>query len=112
MEFAVMSLENDVTCVSLAGSMDIEQAQKIDPEMAKVAKDCQWLVVDMTHVDYVSSSGIRTLIVTAQSINKNGGKMVITSPQSMVEDVLRTMVIDKIIPLFPSREEAATAVRS
>ena len=37
--------------------------------------------------------------------------MVIANPQELVEDILRNMVIDKIIPLFPSRTEAAKAVK-
>ena len=112
MKIAVEALDDGITCISLAGSLDIESAQKIDPQMAEVAKDCQWLVVDLMHVDYLASFGIRTLISTAQAVQKNGGKMVIANPQEMVEDILRNMVIDKIIPLFPTRSEAAKAVKS
>ena len=111
MHFAVESLDNGITCVSLSGSLDIEGAQKIDPQMAKTAKDCQWLVVDMMHVDYLASFGIRTLISTAQTVQKNGGRMVIANPQAMVEDILRNMVIDKIIPLYSSRQDAVNSVR-
>ena len=71
MKIAVEALDDDITCISLAGSLDIESAQKIDPQMADVAKDCQWLVVDMMHVDYLASFGIRTLITTAQTVQRS-----------------------------------------
>lgn len=112
MELKVEAIDDDIKCVVLIGALDIDGAEKIDMQMSVVAEKGQLLIIDMSQVDYLASFGIRTLISAAQAVQKNGGQMVIASPQDMVEDILKTMVIDKIIPLYPTRRAAAAALRS
>ena len=111
MELTIESLDDSIMCVVLSGALDIEGAAKIEEQMSAVAGETQWLITDMANVDYLASFGIRTLITAAQTVQKQGGKMIIASPQEMVEDVLRTMVIDKIIPVYATRKEAIEALR-
>ena len=111
MELTIESLDDSIMCVVLSGALDIEGAAKIEERMSAVAGETQRLITDMDNVDYLASFGIRTLITAAQTVQKQGGKMIIASPQEMVEDVLRTMVIDKIIPVYATRKEAIEALR-
>lgn len=111
MELKLEAIDDDIKCIVLEGALDIDGAEKIDMQMSVIAEKGQLLIVDMSQVDYLASFGIRTLISAAQAVQKNGGAMAIASPQDMVEDILKTMVIDKIIPVYATRRTAAEALR-
>ena len=50
------------------------------------------------------------LIGCAHSLKRAGHKMVLLGAQPLVEEVLRTAGIDRIVPLVGSEEEALAAV--
>ena len=62
-------LENDVLIVSLIGRLDTEAAVKFDTELAEVCKANAHsaLTVDAAELEYVASSGLRTILKLAKT---------------------------------------------
>lgn len=110
MDLKVSDSGNGITLVELSGRLDVAGALAADPAFAKIATDSTNVIVDLSQVDFLASLGIRTLVTACKALRAKNGGMVILSPQSNVEQVLRSSGIDTIIPIAATREEAETGV--
>jgi anti-sigma B factor antagonist len=66
--------------------------------------------VDLSEVDFLASIGIRLSMLTAKSIARRGGRMVLLNPISEVQNVLEVTGIPAIIPIYSSLESAETVL--
>ena len=64
-----LKLENDILFVSLAGRLDTESSLKFEVEIAEVCKENPHtsLVLDASELEYIASSGLRTILKLAKS---------------------------------------------
>jgi anti-anti-sigma factor len=99
----------DVLKIVLSGRMDVAGAQEIDLKFTSYASGRRAVIVDMSAVNFLASIGIRTLLVTAKTVAKRGGKMVLLNPDSIVTNTLKMADIDAIIPICRSLDEALQA---
>jgi anti-anti-sigma regulatory factor len=65
-----------------------------------------WLI-DAAGINRISSLAIAQLIATVRSVDMAGGRIVMVHAHPFVANVLRTMRIVKVLPLF---EDSATAI--
>ncbi len=100
------TLPNGVTVINLTGTMDALGAQAIDLRFNAISGSQSKIIVNMENVDYLSSMGIRTIIMGAKVVQRNNGKMVIVKPSSDVEKVLSESGVDTLIPIFQEMESA------
>jgi anti-anti-sigma factor len=100
------TLPNGVTVINLTGTMDALGAQAIDLRFNAISGSQSKIIVNMENVDYLSSMGIRTIIMGAKVVQRNNGKMVIVKPSSDVEKVLSGSGVDTLIPIFQEMETA------
>jgi anti-anti-sigma factor len=106
MQIEKTDLGESVTRLKLAGRLDINGAAMVEIPMALAAKNCRRLVVDMSEVSYVSSLGVRHLVMAAKTLDRDGGKLVLFSLTEPVADTLRTMAIDELIAMAASESAA------
>ena len=67
------------------------------------------LVFDMAGVDYISSAGLRVLMLAAKHCNPSGGRIVIAALQPVVDEIFR---ISRFDLLFTLHQTVAAAVAS
>ncbi len=67
------------------------------------------LIVDLAQVSYLSSSGLRVLLVAAKRLRRSGGHLLLCCPQPAVARVLRLTGFIEILPVYPTREAALKA---
>lgn len=104
------SLEGGVVKINLAGRMDVQGTQEIDLKFNGYTATQRAVIVDMAAVDFLSSLGIRSLLLVGKAILKRGGKMVLLNPDSSVTHILQMAGIDTLIPIYKSLDEARAAV--
>jgi anti-anti-sigma factor len=105
MPIAIEDLDGNVTKVILSGRIDVAGANEIDMPMNVIAGSKRAVVVDLSAVEFMASMGLRSIVLSAKSIMSKRGKMVLLSPQPMVEEVITISGIDELIPIY--RDEAA-----
>ncbi len=110
MEMQTQSLAGDITKVNLTGRLDIVGAQKIDLHFNVVVGNHPRVIVDLEHVPFLASMGIRTLIMGAKTMKSKGGRMVLLKPTPDVETVLTDSGTDTIIPIVHDLDAAVAAV--
>jgi anti-anti-sigma factor len=106
MQIDKTELGDSVTRLKLAGRLDLNGAAMAEIPIALAARNCQRLVIDMSEVTYVSSLGVRHLVMAAKALGRTGGRLVLFSVTDDVAEVLETMAITDIIPLAASEAAA------
>jgi anti-anti-sigma factor len=61
--------------------------------------DVHSINIDLSELDYVSSAGLRVLLVAAKAAKAKGGKVTLISPKPSTMEVLKISGFDKIIPI-------------
>ena len=64
------------------------------------------LVVDMSRVPYVDSSGLAVLIGAKQELEADGGTFVLAGPQQAVRTILESARLDQYFRLVPDLDSA------
>jgi anti-sigma B factor antagonist len=112
MDIAVVELAGGATKIVLQGRFDTTGAVLIELPFNTVVTEKKAIVVDLSAVNFLSSYGIRVLLVGAKITTSKGGKLAIVCPVNNVAKVLKTAGISDLIPVFQSEDAAVAAVIS
>jgi len=110
MDIRIDELPGQASKVVLTGRLDSSGAIEIELPFNAVATEKRSLVVDLSGVTMLSSSGVRVLLIGAKLCAANGGKLVILCPQADVAKVLRIARFDALAPIVTSESAALTAL--
>jgi stage II sporulation protein AA (anti-sigma F factor antagonist) len=69
------------------------------------------IILDLAGVDYVSSVGLRALMLGAKRVAPHGGKIVICAPHARVRKLLELAGFTSILPIAGTRDEALERLR-
>ena len=73
--------------------------------------DVPGLVVNMAKLEYISSAGLRILLVVAKAAKQKGRKIVLAAPTPTIEKVLQLSGFDRLMPLKATLDDAIAACR-
>jgi anti-anti-sigma factor len=117
----VTSRENaGITFVKMHGSLSATTAEQGNQDMQKIIDaGARKVVLNLADVDYISSGGIRVLILACKHLNNVQGEMKIAGAKGMVKEALEasgfhmlTRVYGESIQLCATDEEAAAAFKA
>jgi len=106
-----------VTIIKLHGSLSATTAEQGIQEIKKILdRGAKKVVINLADIDYISSGGIRVLILTCKQLSNVQGVMKIAAAKGMVKEVLAasgfdllTRVYGENIQLCNTEEEAVGA---
>ncbi len=111
MEFHASKLDNGISLIELTGKLDAAGVGKIEKQLLDYCYgENLRMIVDMSGVDLLASIGIRLLTVSAKSLSKRRGKMVILNPTAEIQHILEKGGIPAIIPIYSRLESAETVL--
>src|SRR4051794_5445689 len=111
MQMDVAREENGITIVVLVGRIDVKGALEIHRGFLEISLTKDKVIVDLPNVDYLTSLGMRTLVMTAKSLWQRGGKLVLVNPQGEVDTALRYTGLDHIITFASALADALALIR-
>jgi len=93
------------------GAIDLHVAPELRASLRAIIDDekPKRLVVDLTDVPFIDSSGIAVLIGAMQSLEHEGGVFMLAGAQSGVRMILESAKLDQYFRLFPDVETAVAA---
>lgn len=101
------SVEADAVIIHPSGKLDTLTAKSFESHLnGHIENGTQALLVDMGAVDYVSSFGLRSILIAAKKLAPFGRKFVLYAPNPSVLEVLRVSGFLKIVAVADSREAA------
>jgi anti-sigma B factor antagonist len=94
------------TKITLVGKLDMVGTETIESPLATLAARRGNIVVDMSGVGFIASTGIRHLVTAARTVASGSGKLVLLDPSPMVTAMLITLGLDDVLPIVRSEDEA------
>ena len=79
---------------------------------AAIAADDRAVVLDLGALDYVSSAGLRAILLIAKTLWEQDGYFALSSVSEPVREVFEISGFDRIIAIHPSPEPALAAARA
>ena len=100
-------LQDGLRKIALTGTLDAPAAMSIEDEFAQmlIEKGGQ-VIVDMAGVDYISSYGLRMLLLGAKDLRGVGGGLHLAAARPHVKDVIAMAGYDTMFPVYNSIDDA------
>ena len=102
--------KNNVTVVSMEGNLDGQTSGYAQEQLMNYVVPNSPIVIDMAGCPYVSSAGLRVLLMTAKQLAKVGGTGVFIGLSEEVSDVMEMTGFSSIFESFESLDEAIKAL--
>jgi anti-sigma B factor antagonist/stage II sporulation protein AA (anti-sigma F factor antagonist) len=99
--------QNGVTIIPLEGRLDGNNATVAEQAfLALFAEGKQQFIFDFTSLQYISSAGLRVILVAAKKLRASKGRMVCACLGEQVYDVFEMSGFTTILEMAATREEA------
>ncbi len=93
----------------LEGEIDLHVSPRVALSLAQmVNKRPSRLVVDLSRVSYIDSSGLAVLIEAMQSVEEYGGIFAIAGMQETVRSIFEIARLDQVFRIYPDVNSALT----
>jgi anti-sigma B factor antagonist len=93
--------------VALGGEIDLQHSPQVRVRLIEEAKSMPArLVVDLSGVTYMDSSGVASLVEGMQRVRAYGGQMMLVGPSDRVRSIFEIAKLDTIFSIVATREEA------
>jgi len=94
----------------LEGEIDLHVSPRVAVSLAQmVEKKPARLVVDLSRVSYIDSSGLAVLIEGMQNVERYSGKFAIAGMQETVRSIFEIARLDQVFQIFPDVGAALAA---
>jgi anti-anti-sigma factor len=95
-----------------AGRLDHSAADAFEHALLPLAQDARstGLIVDLSKVDYISSVGLRVLMLAAKAARARNARIAAVALQPIVAEIFAISRFDSVFEMFPSVREAMAAM--
>ncbi len=104
--------EADVTVIRVEGSMDATTVVEFDAEWKKALEEgADKLVVEMSGLEYISSAGLRGILMLAKTAKVKGAGLAFAGMRDMVSDMFKLSGFLTILSVHPDVASAASHLK-
>lgn len=95
-----------VTRIHLNGSLDGNSALELDASVqSEIDETIQVLILDMEKLEYISSAGIRSVLLALKKMKKQNGRLGLANRQPQIVKVFEIMASLPDLKVFSSEQE-------
>lgn len=96
--------------LSLEGEIDLHESPRVREELsAAIERKPRQMLVDLSGLTYIDSSGIAVLIEALQRMQSYGGKLLLCGVRDNVKQMFEIARLDTIFAMFPDTRAALKA---
>lgn len=104
MEFEV-TVEQGYTIIALKGEVDLHYSPVARKQILKYLKDKHNVLVDLSSVEYIDSSGVASLVEGYQLAKENGLDFALVGISDAAKHVLELARLDQIFRIYSTVED-------
>jgi len=102
------TFDEGICVVEAEGRLDAAAASQLETDLeALLGEGKSKIVVDLSGVSYISSTGLRVLLVAIKRAREDGGDLKLCYLSPRVYDIFRMAGFTNIFPIHGTEEEAA-----
>lgn len=96
---------NKVTVINVGGKLTSATVTQMQPEVLDAARTSTCILLDMSQVVFLSSAGLRMLLLLYRHIAENHGNVAISGLRENVRDVMSITGFLDLFTVYYNREE-------
>ena len=104
----------DANLISLSGRLDHENSDRfrdgLKPHLDATAASGAGIVLDSSDVEYISSAGLRALMLSANQAKAQKTRIVIASLQPVVSEIFEISRFNMVFSIFKTVREAMASI--
>ncbi len=105
-----MTVSDSTGYLALEGRVDALYAPELDEQLSALHKaGARDIIIDLQDVSYMSSSGLRILLLAHRRQRAEGGQIVLANTPERVLRILRMAGFDQLFEFEPSESHEDTA---
>ncbi len=105
--------EGSTLIAAVVGRIDGGNAHEFAETVGKAqSDDDKAMIMDFAELDYISSAGLRAVLMTAKSCKSSNSEFALCSLPDQIMTVFEVSGFDKIIAIHPDRAKAIASVNS
>lgn len=102
---------DDILVINLTGEINGRNAHDVQDQLLPLAQpDCK-LLLNMSNVSYMSSAGLRTLLMLYRHIDSQSGCIALCNLQEMIQDMMSVTGFLDFFTAHASEAEGITAIQ-
>ena len=102
--------QNRPNVFPLEGDIDLHVSPAVTTSLnAMIKKKPEWIVIDLSHANYIDSAGLAVLILAMQEVEAYGGKFFLSGLQETIRLIFETSRLERIFQIFPDVDAALAA---
>lgn len=78
----------EIVLIELEGSLDGKTAPEVQKQVLPSAEGQNKVILDLTRVNYISSAGLRVLLLLYRQLKAKGGKIALVGMSEEIKDVM------------------------
>ncbi len=95
----------EYTVLSLQGEVDLSCSPQAREQILKLLKSSKNLLVDLSSVDYIDSSGVASLVEGFQVARNQKLEFALVGVSKAAMQVLQLARLDKVFPIYQSLDD-------
>lgn len=99
----------DVLVVDMTGRLDTSTSGQASDDLVEMVKSCGKVVLKLDQLEYVSSAGLRVLLLAAKLVEASDGEMKICHPNGSVKEVMETSGFHSLLRMYDTEKDALAA---
>ena len=102
---------DDVLSAGVSGRIDGSNVVQFEEAVRAAIEDSDRAVVmDFEKLAYISSAGLRAILLTAKSLQSRNAKLVLCSLADPIREVFEISGFDKVLPIHATKAEALASL--
>lgn len=99
------------TVVSLAGQIDSTASKEFEERLVEIIDGGQHtMIIDFLNVKFISSAGLRVLLLAAKKVKPYGGKVILCNLSKDVREVFDISGFSSIFSIYDTVSEAVQSI--
>jgi anti-sigma B factor antagonist len=98
--------EGEVSIITVEGSIDSKTAPELQQTVLDVTAEANDVVIDLSNVSFVSSAGLRVLLMVYRQIKAKNGKVILAGVSEEIKDVMSMTGFITFFELTETQTEA------
>src|SRR5215475_12573965 len=104
-------VDDSTYVIALAGEVDLYTAPEFKQQLLDViAKGAKDVVVDFTNTTFIDSTTLGVLVGGVKRLRAQDGRLSLVCSDRNITKIFEITGLDKVFTIYPTREEAVSAV--
>lgn len=83
----------------VSGRLDTTTAPQLEAKVKEYAKDTKTLILDLLNVEYISSAGLRIVLLAHKLMLGSNGTMIVHNPSAFCRQVFEATGMDSVLTI-------------